>query len=193
MDDIKNIRKPPKILDILSRASEIGFSASSDELTGNLLRLLVASRRQSSILELGTGVGYSTAWILDGMDEASKLYSIEMDEACSRIAKDVLGEDPRLHFIVDDGGHFIEEHVNEKFDVIFADTWPGKFYLVDEVLNMVKPGGMYIIDDLNPQPNWPDGHGEKVIELAKHLESREDFYLSKLNWSTGLILMTRKN
>ena len=187
-----HVSRPKHIDSILSEASRIGFTASCDDLTGSFLRVLAAFRQESNILELGTGVGYSTAWILEGMDSSSKLYSVEMSEECSNAAKNVLGHDERLQFIVDDGGKYIEEHLNHKFDVVFADTWPGKFYLVEEVLSMVKPGGMYIIDDLNPQPNWPEGHGEKVKDLITYLESRDDFFLSKLNWSTGLILMTKK-
>ncbi|GGO00995.1 O-methyltransferase [Saccharibacillus kuerlensis] len=193
MDDLKNINKPMKAVEISNQASQYGFTASCDELTGSFLRMLAAARTQSTILELGTGAGHSTAWLLDGMDSSSELYSVEMDENCSNIAKEVLGEDPRLHLIVGDGGAYIEEHKNEKFDLIFADTWPGKFYLIEEVLGMVKPGGIYLIDDLNPQPNWPDGHEDKVAELISFLETRNEFHMSKLNWSTGLILMTKKS
>lgn len=192
MEDNKNILKPKVTEEIILKSTQIGFEASCDNLTGNFIRMLVASRQQIDILELGTGVGYSTSWILDGMDKASKLTTVEMNEECSGIAKDVLGEDPRLHLINCDGADFLKEHSNDKFDIIFADTWPGKFYLLEEALSMVKPGGMYIIDDLNPQPNWPEGHGDKVKELIAYLESRDDFFLCKLNWSTGLILMTRK-
>ena len=192
MEDHVNIRIPALTYPIAQRAAEAGFSASCDELTGNFLRMLAAARKQANILELGTGAGYSTVWILEGMDEASTLTTVEMSAENSNIAREVLGHDTRVKFIVEDGGSFIEAHVNDKFDLIFADTWPGKFYLVEEALNMVKPGGMYIIDDLNPQPNWPDGHESKVIDLIAYLETREDFFISKLNWSTGLILMTRK-
>ncbi|CAM3126947.1 class I SAM-dependent methyltransferase [Paenibacillus sediminis] len=192
MDEYNKILNPLKAEELLIRASQIGFDASCDILTGNFLRLLVASRKQINILELGTGVGHSTAWILEGMDESSKLYSVEMNEECSSIAKEILGNDQRLELIVCDGAEYIMEHANRRFDIIFADTWPGKFYLLEEVLKMVKSGGIYIIDDLNPQPNWPEGHGEKVKELITYLESRDDFFISKLNWSTGLILMTRK-
>lgn len=193
MNDIKNIIKPKNAEEILERATQLGFDASCDDLTGNFLRMLVASRKEIDILELGTGVGYSTSWILDGMDKTSKLYSVEIENDYSSIAKEVLGDDSRLQLIKSDGAIYIEENLNNRFDIIFADTWPGKFYLFEEVLNIVKPSGMYIIDDLNPQPNWPDGHGSKVEELITYLDSREDFFLSKLNWSTGLILMTRKS
>ncbi|MEK5057976.1 SAM-dependent methyltransferase [Paenibacillus sp. FSL H7-0326] len=193
MDELQGIQRPIHAERVSKCAAEYGFTASCDDLTGSFLRMLAANRKQSTILELGTGVGHSTAWLLDGMDQESRLYSVEMDEQCSNIAREVLGDDPRLHLFAQDGGEYIEQHKSEQYDVIFADTWPGKFYLAEEVLDMVKPGGLYIIDDLNPQPNWPEDHEDKVSKLVSYLESREDFHLSKLNWSTGLILMTKKS
>ncbi|MFD0618162.1 O-methyltransferase [Paenibacillus sp. GCM10027629] len=192
MEDHNNIHFPASTSILVQKASEIGFIASCDELTGSFLRMIVASYTRANILELGTGVGFSTAWILEGMDQESRLTTVEMDEVCAAIAREILGDDPRATFVTEDGGHFIEKHANELYDVIFADTWPGKFYLIEEALNMVAPGGLYIIDDLNPQPNWPEGHGSKVEALIAYLETREDFFMSKLNWSTGLILMTRR-
>jgi len=43
-----------------------------------------------------------------------------------------------------------------------------------------------------PQPNWPDGHSEKVDTLVSYLESREDLQVTKLVWSTGIIVATKK-
>ena len=55
----------------------------------------------------------------------------------------------------------------------------------------IKKGGFYIIDDMSVQANWPKGHEEKVRQLIAYLEKREDFNLTKLNWSTGIIIMNR--
>ena len=57
---------------------------------------------------------------------------------------------------------------------------------------MLKPGGLYVIDDMLPQPNWPEGHAAKAEALIEILENRTDFHLTKLNWSTGVILMAKK-
>lgn len=192
LNDLSQIKKPYKASEIITGAIKHGFHASCDDLLGNFIRMLVATKKNSNILELGTGVGYSAAWILDGMDQESTLTSVEFDENYSKFAQVVLGNDPRVTFIAEDGGEYIERHKHEKFDLIFADTWPGKFYLVDETLNMVKPGGIYMIDDLNPQPNWPEDHQEKVNQLIELLEARDDYHMCKLNWSTGLIIMTKK-
>lgn len=191
MDDQRNIVIPETAEKIKVMANEKGFTMSCDNLTGNLLRTLVLAKSKARILELGTGAGYSTAWILEGMDDQSVLTTVEFDEQFASIAIESI-QDPRVDFHVCDGGVFIEENRDKKFDIIFADTWPGKFYLLEEVLDMVQPNGIYIIDDLNQQPNWPDGHEAKVEALIEQLEQRKDFHLLKLDWSTGIIIMTKK-
>jgi predicted O-methyltransferase YrrM len=90
-----------------------------------------------------------------------------------------------------DGGTFIEENLGKQFDFIFADTWPGKYYLLKETLSMVKTGGFYIVDDLNPVDSWPADHREKVKDLVETLESLKDFHIVRLDWSTGLIIATK--
>jgi xylose isomerase len=59
-------------------------------------------------------------------------------------------------------------------------------------LNLINVGGFYVIDDMKTQPNWPKGHQENVNNLIEYLEQRKDFSMTKLNWSTGIIIMTKK-
>jgi predicted O-methyltransferase YrrM len=169
-----------------------GFSMASDVLTGTLLRSLAASKPAGDFLELDTGTGMSTSWILDGMDSESSLTSIDNELEFLNIAKRFLGNDKRLQLILTDGSKWIEEHNYLKFDYIFADTWPGKYFMVAEVLNMLNKGGYFIIDDMLPQPNWPEGHDQKVRDLIKYLDSRNDLLLTKLNWATGIIVAVKK-
>jgi hypothetical protein len=42
------------------------------------------------------------------------------------------------------------------------------------------------------QPNWPEGHAEKALNLIKILESKTDLVLTKLCWSTGIIIAVKK-
>ncbi|MEO5889815.1 MAG: class I SAM-dependent methyltransferase [Ferruginibacter sp.] len=169
-----------------------GFTMASDVLTCSLLRTLAASKPTGKFLELGTGTGLSTSWILDGMDGQSSLISIDNDPAFLAIAEQFLGGDERLNLIATDGGEWIDNNKQEKFDYIFADTWHGKYLMLDEVLSMVNKGGLYIIDDMLPQPNWPDGHHEKATKLIAYLETREDLVLSKQIWATGIIIAVKK-
>ena len=169
-----------------------GFTMASDVSACSLLRTLAASKPGGKFLELGTGTGLSTSWILDGMDEASTLVSIDNDAQFVAIAHKFLGNDSRLKLLITDGGTWVEENKNNRFDYIFADTWHGKYLMLEPVLAMLNKGGLYIIDDMLPQPNWPDGHAEKAANLVAYLEEREDLLLTKQVWATGIIIVVKK-
>ncbi len=77
------------------------------------------------------------------------------------------------------------------FDLIFADTWAGKYTHLDEALALLKPGGLYVIDDMLAQPTWPEDHPPKVERLIADLESRSDLVLTKMNWGTGILVVVR--
>ena len=130
--------------------------------------------------------------MIEGMDGDSKLISVDNDEALIDIALGYFGQDERIDLVCQDGTDWIKEYSGPKFDLIFADAWPGKYSEIDEVIDLVKVGGFYIIDDMIKQPNWPVGHERKVIELITYLEQREDLQVTKMNWSTGLVMAVKK-
>ena len=187
-----NQRYPETYLAIDEATKVSGFTMASDVLTCSLLRTLAASKPAGKFLELGTGTGLSTAWILDGMDENSTLVSIDNEAKFLEIAERFLGGDSRLSLVDTDGAAWVEANKNEKYDYIFADTWHGKYLMLDEVLAMLNKGGLYIIDDMLPQPNWPEGHDQKAINLIKYLEAREDLLLTKQVWATGIIVGVKR-
>jgi predicted O-methyltransferase YrrM len=183
----------PKAYNSINEATKLsGFTMASDVLTCSLLRTLATSKPGGKFLELGTGTGLSTSWILDGMDEHSTLTSVDNDPKFLEIAQSSLGQDSRLKLTCMDGAEWLESNKNQKYDYIFADTWHGKYLLLDEVLSMLNKGGLYIIDDMLPQPNWPDGHHEKVINLISILEDKIDLTLTKQIWATGIIVAVKK-
>ncbi|TLV02560.1 O-methyltransferase [Dyadobacter luticola] len=182
---------PKAYLAIDAATKESGFTMASDVYTCSLLKTLAASKPGGNFLELGTGTGLSTSWILDGMDENATLTSIDYDEAFLKIAAYYLESDPRLTLVQTDGADWVAANAGKKYDYIFADTWHGKYLLLDEVLDMLKPGGFYIIDDMLPQPNWPEGHDVKARNLVEYLDSRNDLVITKQVWATGIILAVK--
>ena len=130
-DAVKN-GLPASYSDLLLKCEEIGFTMPSDLYIGSLLKTLIASKPASNLLELGTGIGLTLSWMIDG-----------------------------------------------------------KYSDLDVTLAMLKTGGFYIIDDMLAQPNWPKGHQDLVNDLIRVLESRKDLQLTKMNWSTGIIIVTK--
>ncbi|MGK7916772.1 MAG: O-methyltransferase [Prochloraceae cyanobacterium] len=194
MNDQINLKPPSVVEKILSETTKIGFQMTSEPLTGSLLRTLAASKPTGNFLELGTGTGVSTAWLLDGMDINSKIVTVENDSVVVAIAQKYLGDDRRISFHLEDAGTFVEqiETIRQQFDFIFADTWAGKYTHLEAALHALKPGGLYVIDDMLPQPNWPDGHELKVAALIAELEDRHNLLLTKLDWSSGIIIVTKQ-
>jgi predicted O-methyltransferase YrrM len=193
MFDTTNLKPPAIVKDIEMATNDIGFSRASDLLTGALLRTLVASKPGGSILELGTGTGLGTAWLLDGMSNTARLISVDNNVETTKVARRFLGHDTRVTFLVEDGADFIRTSYAQKrsFDVIFADSQPGKFVALEETLAMLNPGGLYVIDDLSFHPGWPEGQAPKVDNLVATLEKRADLRITKINWSTGIIIAAK--
>lgn len=192
MNDTVDLGKPTALNAIERDTTTVGFTMISESRTGALLRTLAASKPGGAFLELGTGTGASTAWILDGMDPAATLLTVDGEAEYVEVARRHLGHDRRVTFRVGDGASFLREIRERQFDLIFADTWPGKFDQVEDALALLRPGGLYVIDDLMPQPNWPDDHAPKVVALVAKLERDRRLTVCKLCWSSGIIIAARR-
>jgi len=191
MDDSEIHRVPAGIPGILRDTEALRFGMASESRVGALLAALVASKPGGRFLELGTGTGHGTAWLLAGMDATSVLETVDSDPDVVAVAQRHLASDTRVTFHVIDGADFLRRSSNQ-FDLIYADAWPGKFSQLDEALSLLRPGGIYVIDDLLPQPNWPDGHAPRVPALIDDIERRAEFVTVRLAWASGLMLVVRR-
>jgi predicted O-methyltransferase YrrM len=183
---------PENLLTIEAKSKEIGFTMPSDRHVGALLRSLIASKPKARVLELGTGASLSLTWMVDGLGQDGSLISIDNDPELISLAHAFFGEDSRVQLICDNGTTWLKEYNGLSFDLIFADAWPGKYSELEEALALLEPGGFYVIDDMKEQPNWPTGHAAKAAGLIQQLESRNDLLISQMDWSTGVVLATKK-
>ncbi len=181
---------PAQYDNIVIATRKLSFDMASDLQTGALLSTMVASKPGAKILELGTGSGLSTSWILQGMDETAHLTTIDNNALLQEVATQYLA-DPRINFVLADGYQWLKACKSESFDFIFADAMPGKYDLFEEAFSLLKKGGIYFIDDMLPQPNWPAGHADRVEGFIQMLEQRTDLTLTKMNWSTGIIIVAK--
>lgn len=190
----------PATLDAIESDTEgIGFSMSCEEAVGQLLRALAASKPGGRALELGTGTGTGTAWLLAGMDEQARLETLDNDPERLGVARRHHTVDPRVTIFEVDGGEWLSARATDDgpgYDLVFANTRPGKFTHLDEALSLVDRGGFYVIDDLARQPagtSVPEDHCLAVEALIENLESRAGWErLPLLGWSCGVLVMVRK-
>ena len=194
---------PAAVKAVEAASKSLGFAMASDYETGALLRSLVASKPGGRFLELGTGVGSATAWMLDGMNEASSLLTVDNNPDFTDIAEQHLGQDSRLDIQTEDALTVLKHLQGTQFDLIFADTWPGKLDQPELALELLADGGMYVIDDMNNRHKERlepiTGIEESVLqkipkqlnELVEMLYQRSDLHCSELNFSTGIMLCTK--
>jgi len=185
-------RAPPAWRAIEARTRALGFDMASDERTGALLATLAATKPGGRLLELGSGTGLATAWLLAGMDEASRLTSVDVDETVLSVAREELGGDPRVTFVLADALEVLRHAAPGSFDLIFADAIPGKYAGLDLAVGRLAPGGLYIGDDMLPQPNWPDGHQGRVDGLLDVLRADARLQTLTLAWGSGFVVAARR-
>lgn len=191
LDEAAEGHAPPAWATLRARTAELGFDMPSEPRTGALLRTLAASKPGGRLLELGTGTGLATAWLLAGMDAEARLITVDTDPGAQAIAREELGADPRVSFVLEDGMEVIRRQPPASFDLVFADAMPGKYDGLDAALALVRPGGFWIGDDMSPQPNWPQGHPARVADLISDLRSRRGWTITEMAWASGLIVAAR--
>ena len=183
---------PPPALAVITEDTErLGFDMASLPETGALLRALAAGRPGGRILEIGTGTGLATAWLLDGMDADARLVSIDVDAANSAVAARHLGGDPRLTLVVEDGEAWLQREGHGCFDLIFADAIPGKYQAFEAAWRLLATGGFYVVDDMTPRSDWPAEHVSRAARLLDHLQTRTDCCLVSLDWAGGIVIAAR--
>lgn len=72
MNDAEIRHQPAVIGEILADTAALSFDMASEARVGSLLAALAASKPGGPFLELGTGTGHATAWLLSGMDATGR-------------------------------------------------------------------------------------------------------------------------
>jgi demethylmenaquinone methyltransferase/2-methoxy-6-polyprenyl-1,4-benzoquinol methylase len=173
-------------------ARQAGFTMSCEPEVGALLAVLAAAVPQTGrILELGTGAGVGTAWLVHGLTTRTdvEIVTVDNDQAAADLAAQAPWP-PHVRPIVGDAVHVTAGEGT--FDLIFADAQGGKWDGLDVTIAALRPGGHLLVDDMTP-PHFADIHHEhKTTEVRTRILGHPDLISVPIAWSTGLILSTRR-
>lgn len=190
MDDTPFSQPSPLPL-ILRDAAELDFTRSCEARTGSLLATLAASKPGGRILELGTGVGAGTAWLLHGMSPGTCLLSVDADAQVQAVAARHLGQDRNVTFEIADADAWLDTYTGPRFSLVYVDCRPGKFRRLHDVVRLLEPGGIYVGDDLLPQATWPPDHQGRVNAFLAALPSQTELLATPMRWASGLVVASR--
>ncbi|MFC4639052.1 class I SAM-dependent methyltransferase [Deinococcus hohokamensis] len=143
------LARPALVEQALAEAARLGVEDSSSLEAGRLRCTLAASRPGGRLLELGTGLGVGTAWLLSGMDRAARLTTAELDPVRAQAAWQLLRPDHRAEVVHGDGRDLLPRG---PFDLIVVDGVLIRCDVsaLDQLVSALRPGGQLVVDDLTP-------------------------------------------
>jgi predicted O-methyltransferase YrrM len=146
----KSFPNPNQILEEVDEFGQRNNVPIIGPLVGRFLHLFVRACKPSSILEIGTAIGYSTIWLASALPDSSKLTTIEIDEETIEIAKKNIVEaklSAKVRFLLGDAGELIPQ-MKEKYDFVFLDTEKNLYpKLLPYLIKMVNIGGFLVADN----------------------------------------------
>ncbi|OXM48498.1 O-methyltransferase [Amycolatopsis alba] len=187
--------KVPRLVTVAEkRAMEEDFHMSSARDTGQLLRTLAASKPGGRLLEIGTGVGVGAGWLLDGMDPAARLITLEVHPEAAQISKEMLASDSRVEVVQANAVDWLRAYDGPLFDLIFVDASVPKYEERALTLSRIAPGGLFVCDDVIWSAAWDPQvrpSKDRVDKFRAEIHGEPDFHVSLLDWGPGICVATR--
>lgn len=128
----------------------------SGHLQGRFLAFIIALINPKNVLELGTFTGYSAYCLAENLPSDGHLYTIEINDEISDIAKNLFDKVPfkeKITFLVGDSFDIVP-NLNVMFDFVFIDANKrhySEYY--DLIFPHIRVGGVIVADNVL----W-DGH-----------------------------------
>jgi predicted O-methyltransferase YrrM len=173
------------------RSHELRFAMSCDDRVGRLLAVLAGAVPPGGrILELGTGVGVGAAWISAGLTTRSdvELISVEVDSALSEAASEWPWP-AYVRMVTADALEILG--TIGAFNLMFVDAAPIKHGHIESAINVLRPGGVLVVDDLSADMKMTDLQRTQIANLRRLLLHHPELQAVELDWASGVILATR--
>jgi predicted O-methyltransferase YrrM len=186
----------PPLLAARQRAAEVGVGAV-DPPTGALLRLLVATSEARTVVELGTGAGVSSLWLLRGMRTGGTLTSVDSEGEHQRMAKVSLQEagipSSRARLIGGRALDVLPRLSDAAYDMLFCDANRAEnLDYLEAAVRLLRPGGLLVFAGALAggkvaEPSARDPEVLALRELAKQLRDDTRFVAAAVPVGAGLL------
>jgi len=133
------------------RAAELGCTPIGPG-AGALLRFVATSLQAKHVVEIGTGAGVSTLWLLRGMDPEGVITSIDIELDHQRAARETLTAAEiapgRFRLIAGRALEVLPRLTDGAYDLVLVDAEKSEYGLYfDEALRLLRPGGVVAFDN----------------------------------------------
>lgn len=193
--------EPPPAAAARQRAAEVGVGAV-DPATGALLRLLAAATGAKAVVELGTGAGVSSLWLLGGLGPGGVLTSVDSESEHQRLAKASLSEagvpSGRARLITGRALEVLPRLSDQAYDLVFCDANRSEdLDYLEASLRVLRPGGVVafaggLAGGRIADPSARDAETTAMRELAKAMREDERFVSAAIPVGPGLLAAAKR-
>ena len=132
-----------KLLEEIDRYCSDNSIPNVDKEVGTLFSILIRASRARNILEIGTGVGYSTIWLsVAARENQGKVLTIERDSDHAEVAGEYFRKADLDNVKILNGDALaLLQTLDEKFDFVFIDAAKEEYidYIKAIYSKLVKP------------------------------------------------------
>ena len=186
----------PALTAARGRAAEVGVPCV-DPVTGSLLRLLTAATGAKAVVELGTGAGVSSLWLLRGMAPDGVLTTVDPETEHQRLARQSLNEagygSGRVRLIAGRALEVLPRLSDGAYDLVFCDAQRSENldYLA-AALRLLRPGGTVVFAGALAggrvaDPGARDPDTVALRELSKAVREQERLLPALLPVGAGVL------
>ena len=193
------------LLEKIEKECRVGFFPMVLPETGQYIQLMLKALKPSNILEIGTGIGYSTLLMAEvAAETGGKIITIEIDPDRYQHAeknfkeKQVTGI---VRFILGDALKIIPE-IGEKYDFVFMDAAKGQYpEFIAKVWPFILPGGVLLIDNVFLggwviEKKWPSRRKKtmvvRVSEMLEKMKENPEMFMSIIPFGDGLAVCVKR-
>lgn len=183
------------------RAGQLGCSVIAPG-AGAVLRLLAATLRARSVVEVGTGTGVASLWLLRGMAPDGVLTTIDIEAEHLTAAKAAFAAEgvrsTRTRAICGRAGDVLPRLADAAYDLVLVSAdKDGLPDYVEQALRLLRPGGVLAVDDALwhdrvADPARRDEVTTTVREVGRSLAHDDRVVPALVPSGNGLLLAVRR-
>ena len=170
--------------------------------SGAYLRYIASLISAQSVVEIGTGSGVGTLWLLKGIMNSGVITTIDPEVQHVQIAKQVFTEADiaanRYRLITSDYLDVMRKLADRAYDlVVFRGNPEDIFDVIDEAHRILRTGGILAIDHFYgggkvPDPAQRDPKTVALRDAGKFLKSQSEVWAISLNPIGDAVLLATK-
>lgn len=178
------------------RGNELGVSPVLPG-AGALMRVLAAAADTRAAVEIGTGSGVGSLYLLSGMHPDGVLTTIDPEVENQRAAREAFAEakirSPRVRTIAGQPREVVRRLTDHAYDLVsFPAHDPYALDLFEQARRLLRPGGVLVVShalfhDRVADPTARDASTQSVRALLKAVTESEDLAASLTGSGDGVL------